>query len=385
MNCVVPGCESRSQVQSHKFPKDAEVGEQRLKAICSPKLAKLSYEDIRKKQYRVCLKHFTENSWIQTFVRPRLKDNAVPTLCLSKSTLLTCVLPTEAPVTDCNDDSIRLNISQVRFSPSLKYVKSPGSTEVRMGSLATPPRKHVLKTEAAELCTTPRRLKSGAGADYQENVPTNVIKCSYDNLVYYEPKKLVKRKLTLHSTADLNEIRFIAPDPEPECSVQLKAAELNSAFPESVSQGEAASSLTSEKTRKILSSSLPPHKEVSVGEAASRSASAKVRKSLIEPVKTPSASELKKRIVYEGVRKRLRRRLLPKKRQVVDLTPKARKVFQEAVRLRKQLHKTKSKLQRYETQIAFMQTELDLSRNKINLLESKYILFDWSIENDMKV
>ena len=379
MNCVVPGCESRSQVQSHKFPKDAKVGEQWLKAICSPKLAKLCYEDIRKKQYRVCLKHFTEDSWIQTYVRPRLKDNAVPTLCLSKSTLLTCVLPAEAPVTDCNDDSIRLNISQVTFSPSLKYVKSPGSTEVRMGSLATPARKHVLKTEAAELCTTPRRLKSGA--DYQENVPPNVIKCSYDNLVYYESKKLVKRKLTLHSTADLNEIRFIAPEPESECSVQLKAAELNSAFPESASQGEAASTSTSE----ILSSSLPPHKEVSVGEAASRSASAKVRKSLMEPVKTPSASELKMRIVYEGVRKRLRRRLLPKKREVVDLTPKARKVFQEAVRLRKQLHKTKSKLQRYKTQIAFMQTELDLSRNKINLLKSKYILFDLSIENDMKV
>ena len=90
-------------------------------------------------------------------------------------------------------------------------------------------------------------------------------------------------------------------------------------------------------------------------------------------------------IVYEGVRKRLRRRILAEKPQTVDFTPKAKKVFQEALRLRKQLHKTKSRLQRYVIENALMRTELDLYRTKINLLESKYILFDLSIENDMKV
>ena len=32
-----------------------------------------------------------------------------------------------------------------------------------------------------------------------------------------------------------------------------------------------------------------------------------------------------------------------------------------------------------------MRTEFDLYRTKINLLEIKYILFDLSIENDMKI
>ena len=33
MNCVVPGRESRSRVQSHRFPKDVKAGEQWLKVI----------------------------------------------------------------------------------------------------------------------------------------------------------------------------------------------------------------------------------------------------------------------------------------------------------------------------------------------------------------
>ena len=102
-------------------------------------------------------------------------------------------------------------------------------------------------------------------------------------------------------------------------------------------------------------------------------------------MKAPFASEPKMRIAYEDVRKRLQRRLLAEKRQIVDFTPKAKKVFQEALRLRKQLYKTKSRLQRYETENPLMRTELDSSRNTINLLESKYILFALSIENDMKV
>ena len=210
MDCLVLGCESRRNVQHHGFPNDFKVGEKWLKAICNPKLAKLPYEDIRKKQYRACFKHFTENSWIQTFVRPRLKDNAVPTLCLPNSPLLRFMLPTDAPITDCNSEKIKLNISQVGFSPSLKYVKSPGSTEVRRGSLATPPQKHLLTTEAAKLCTTPKRLISRASADYQENVLTNGINCSFANLVYYVPKKHVKRKLHFHNTTDLNKMQFIS-------------------------------------------------------------------------------------------------------------------------------------------------------------------------------
>ena len=33
MNCVVPGCESHSRIQSHRFPKDVKAGEQWLKVI----------------------------------------------------------------------------------------------------------------------------------------------------------------------------------------------------------------------------------------------------------------------------------------------------------------------------------------------------------------
>ena len=54
MDCIVPGCESRRNIQSHGFPKDFKVGEEWLKVICSPILANLPYGDIRKKKYRVC-------------------------------------------------------------------------------------------------------------------------------------------------------------------------------------------------------------------------------------------------------------------------------------------------------------------------------------------
>ena len=222
------------------------------------------------------------------------------------------------------------------------------------------------------------------------------------NLPYEDIRKKQYRVCFKHfteNTEDLNEIQFISPEPgtveverkngydipvQIQCSVQLEAAEFNSEFPKSVSTEETASNTTSEKKRKNLSLSLPPNKRVSVGEAASRSGSAKVRKSL-KSVKKTSASEPKMRIVYEAVRKRLRRRILAEKRQIVDFTPKAKKIFQEALRLRKQLHITKSTLQRYEIENALMRTELDLYRTKINLLESKYILSDLSIENDMKV
>ena len=98
------------------------------------------------------------------------------------------MLPIDAPDSDYNGNRVELNISQVELSPSFKYVKLPGSTEVRRSSLNTPPGKHVLTTEAAELCTTPKRLKSGAGADYQ------------DNLVYYEPKSVSAEEAASNST-----------------------------------------------------------------------------------------------------------------------------------------------------------------------------------------
>ena len=153
------------------------------------------------------------------------------------------------------------------------------------------------------ICTTPKRLKSGTGADYQENVPTNGVECNFDNLVYYEPK--------------------------------------------SVSTEEAASRSTSAKKRRNLSSSLPYDQSIPTGEAVSSSASPKVQKS-IKSTKKPSALKPKMRIVYKVVSKRLRRRRLAKKHQIVDFTPKAKKVYEEALRLRKQLHKTKSRLKRYE-------------------------------------
>ena len=45
----------------------------------------------------------------------------------------------------------------MELSLSLKYVKSPGTIEVRRSFLNTPPGKHVLTPEVAEVCTSVQR------------------------------------------------------------------------------------------------------------------------------------------------------------------------------------------------------------------------------------
>lgn len=82
MDCIVPNCGTRRTETLHVFPKSEILGQEWLRAVQAPKLAELSYEAIRKKQYRVCFRHFEKCCYIATFQKPRLKDNAIPSINL---------------------------------------------------------------------------------------------------------------------------------------------------------------------------------------------------------------------------------------------------------------------------------------------------------------
>lgn len=139
MDCIVPSCNSRRDVQRHNFPRNTALGQQWLKNINSPALQKLSYQDILRKQLRVCYKHFERGSWIVTVKKPRLKDTAVPTLFLGE------------PATDeyFKEQGIDASIEETQencepnpkpseISPPTKYERSPCTTPVRRSSLNSP-------------------------------------------------------------------------------------------------------------------------------------------------------------------------------------------------------------------------------------------------------
>lgn len=80
-NCVVPNCKSGRHITKHCFPKDEYVGKKWLKAVKSPFLKKMSYNEIRKKRFAVCCLHFPENSLTSTkYIKPRLKVDTIPSL-----------------------------------------------------------------------------------------------------------------------------------------------------------------------------------------------------------------------------------------------------------------------------------------------------------------
>lgn len=81
--CIVPNCKSGRNITKHAFPKDEFVGEKWVKAIKSPYIKGMSYEEIRKRRLFVCYLHFPDDSWSENSnVKPRLKPYVVPTLYL---------------------------------------------------------------------------------------------------------------------------------------------------------------------------------------------------------------------------------------------------------------------------------------------------------------
>lgn len=131
-----------------------------------------------------------------------MRNNAFPILFLANSPLLRGAFATYA--TECNAGKVNV-ISQAELSPSFKYIKSAGRTEIRRIVLNTPPGKHVLTT-GTKLSTAPKILKPGAGRDYLGNIhPANVVHTS-DDSISVDSKEAVKYVLSLESTADLSKM-----------------------------------------------------------------------------------------------------------------------------------------------------------------------------------
>lgn len=156
MYCIVPGCQSIGNPSWHKFPKDLALGEKWLKAIKCQRLLQMTYQEIRKKQYRVFSKHFVDESWIATFSKKRLKDDAVPTLELHVDSVMNIESfekREEIPsldVIDVEPNTLIINNAlPFDLSPSLQYCKplnpSPGGS-VRRSSLNTPRTENMISS-----------------------------------------------------------------------------------------------------------------------------------------------------------------------------------------------------------------------------------------------
>lgn len=86
--CIVPNCLGKDEKTFHTFPANKDLGRKWITAIDSPVLKNLSYEDIRKKQLKVCKKHFNDNAYMGGISKPNLKFDAVPTVDVSNPNLI---------------------------------------------------------------------------------------------------------------------------------------------------------------------------------------------------------------------------------------------------------------------------------------------------------
>ncbi|KYN18388.1 hypothetical protein ALC57_09329 [Trachymyrmex cornetzi] len=81
--CIIPGCKSSAKSPGHYFPKNNDIIKKWLEVVSVPWLLNLPEEEIRK--CRICHLHFSENSYIFSLNRRRLKHNAIPSQNLSSS------------------------------------------------------------------------------------------------------------------------------------------------------------------------------------------------------------------------------------------------------------------------------------------------------------
>ncbi|XP_076659538.1 uncharacterized protein LOC143362914 [Halictus rubicundus] len=78
--CAVPQCSSGVIIPAYYFPKDVNRSESWANQIQCPVILKLASTERRK--YRVCYKHFEEDSFLRSTQRRRLRHDAIPTLHL---------------------------------------------------------------------------------------------------------------------------------------------------------------------------------------------------------------------------------------------------------------------------------------------------------------
>ncbi|TGZ46233.1 hypothetical protein DBV15_12333 [Temnothorax longispinosus] len=112
--CIIGGCTSPAKAPGHYFPKNKELMKKWLEAISVPWISNLSEEEIRK--CRICHIHFSENSYIFTPNRRRLKHDAIPSL-----NLLSGIIETSEP-----------NMNQVQEENNgIIDISQPSTSQVR--------------------------------------------------------------------------------------------------------------------------------------------------------------------------------------------------------------------------------------------------------------
>lgn len=133
VKCAVPNCQLRAnRITVHRFPHNSVIGQLWIQAIGKNELSKIPYEELRRKSLGVCKIHFTDDSYLKQTNRPALKDSAVPSI------LLPCLFEnTDSNTIDASDTSqnVTSNISftlqelkEGTMSPRMTYkshVKSP--------------------------------------------------------------------------------------------------------------------------------------------------------------------------------------------------------------------------------------------------------------------
>lgn len=149
--CIVPNCQSTGVKTFHSFPKDFVQGQKWLEAINNPSLNNISYTDIYKKKYKLCQKHFDENAYMGSILRPRLKADAIPTKNLP---------PPETYENELNEKIISLPLENENYqhcqttsfmtshiSPGLTYSSiRTHSDDIRKSSLMTPKKRKLENT-----------------------------------------------------------------------------------------------------------------------------------------------------------------------------------------------------------------------------------------------
>lgn len=102
--CIVPGCTSNARTPAHQFPKNPS---RRLMWLKNLKMQNIEHViGLAKCKLRVCHKHFSEEDYIYSINRRKLKDDAVP--CLNIPSQIKCIAASnnidlqEASTSACN-------------------------------------------------------------------------------------------------------------------------------------------------------------------------------------------------------------------------------------------------------------------------------------------
>lgn len=297
MDCIVPNFGTRRNKTLHVFPKSEVLGREWLKAVQAPKLAELTYDIIRKKQYRVCFRHFEKTCYIATFQKPRLKDNAIPTIYLPNR-----------PIESADE------IEEIVPIHSLKAIENLSDLVI------------IDNDSSAEKEVTP-------------GVEREVISCMSftENIGNIENINLPNTSFkNLNETENEVSIHNLKTIKNPNESVVVNSGY----FPErKVASGVDGEGISSTSITENLDTSTHSETIEEIGKRIVKSKTSIKIQAVTNKINNAVIISSKNNECSFGVKKRIRRRLLAKKTKVKDYTPKAKKFLLEVTRLRKNLYK----------------------------------------------